>query len=62
MLLKVVSYSVMYWYMCRLDAGCCHRVVNKDSRFVTFHFAVLVVVPVDARFVVVSVHHVLVFA
>jgi len=55
----------MYWYMCRLDAGRCHRVVNKDSPFVAVHFAPFVVVPVDARFVavpVVSVHHVLVFA
>ena len=31
-LLKIVSYSLMYWYMCRLDAS--HRcpVVNKDFR------------------------------
>jgi len=41
MLLKVVSYPVIYWYTCRFDAGCCHRVVNKDSRFVAFHFASL---------------------
>jgi len=26
-MLGVLSYSVMYWYMCR-----CHRVVNKDCR------------------------------
>jgi len=32
---KVVSYSVIYWYMCRLDGGRCHRVVNKESLFAT---------------------------
>jgi len=31
-MLKGVSYSIMYWYMCRLDAGRCHRVVNKGCR------------------------------
>ena len=53
--LKVVSYSFMYWYMCRLDAS--HRclVVDKDSPFVAVHFAVFVVVPVDARFIAVPV-------
>jgi len=29
-MLEVVSYSVMYWYMCQLDGGRCHRVVNTD--------------------------------
>jgi len=45
--------TCLYWYMCRLDTGRCHRVVNKA---LPFDFAVFVVVPV------VSVHHVLVFA
>jgi len=53
--LKVVSYSFMYWYMCRLDAS--HRclVVNKEPPFVAVHFVAFVVVPVDARFVAVPV-------
>jgi len=41
--------------MCRLDAGRCYCVVNKYSPFVAVHFAVFVVVPVDARFVAVPV-------
>jgi len=56
-MLKVVSYSAMYWYMCRLDAGRCHRVVNKAQPFIAVHF---VVVPAAAQFVVVpvvNVHH-----
>ena len=60
-----VKSGFSYWYMRRLNTGRCHRVVNEALRFVAVHFAVLVVVPVDACFVVVpvvSVHHVLVFA
>jgi len=30
--LKVVYYYIMYWYMCRLDAGHCRLVVNKGCR------------------------------
>jgi len=53
--LKVLSYFLMYWYMCQLDAS--HRclVVNKDSPFVTVHFVAFVVIPVDACFVAVPV-------
>jgi len=49
---KVVSYSVMYWFICRLDAGRRHRVVNKAQPFVAVHFAE---VPADTRFAAVPV-------
>ena len=35
---SVLSYSVMYWCMCRLDAGRWYCVVNKASPFVAVHF------------------------
>ena len=61
LLLKVVSHSVMYLYMCRLDAGRCHwyRVVNiiQTRRLPpsAVHFAAFVAVPVDTRSIAVPV-------
>jgi len=37
-LLKVVSYSAVYWHVYRLDAGRFHRVVDKGLPFVAVHF------------------------